>query len=169
MSAAKKRKIDDEGSVFNSEWCTKYFAVPHNQGAVCLVCQSTIAVIKEYNVKGHYTSKHSSQFDKIAGQARVDKIEHLKKSIGKQQSVFTTCKTNSEMVTKLSFKLCECMAEKGKPFSDGEFIKNCLTIFTEQACPEKNIWWSKLAFPALLFHAGQMIFQINFEREIEIV
>ena len=30
------------------------------------------------------------------------------------------------------------MAEKGKPFSDGEFIKNCLTIFTEYACPEKK-------------------------------
>ena len=37
MSAAKKRKLDDEGGVFNSEWCTKYFVVPHNQRAVCLV------------------------------------------------------------------------------------------------------------------------------------
>ena len=25
---------------------------------------------------------------------------------------------------------------KGKAFTDGEFIKNCLTIFTEYACPE---------------------------------
>jgi len=24
----------------------------------------------------------------------------------------------------------------------------------------KKVWWSKAAFPALLFHAGQMIFQI---------
>ena len=68
----------------------------------------------------------------------MDKIEHLKKSIRKQQSVFTTYKKNSELMTKLSFKLCERMAEKGKPFSDGEFIKNCLTIFTEHACPEKK-------------------------------
>ena len=30
------------------------------------------------------------------------------------------------------------MTEKGKPFGDGEFIKNCLTIFTECACPEKK-------------------------------
>ena len=41
-------------------------------------------------------------------------------------------------MTKLSFKLCECLAEKGKPFSDEEFIKDCLTIFTEYACPEKK-------------------------------
>ena len=31
MSAAKKRKIDDEGRVFNSEWCTKYLVAPHNK------------------------------------------------------------------------------------------------------------------------------------------
>ena len=51
MLAAKKRKIDDEGRVIKSEWCTKYFVVAHNQGDVCLVCRSTIAVINEYNVK----------------------------------------------------------------------------------------------------------------------
>ena len=45
-----------------------------------------------YNVKRHYTTKHSSQFDEIVGEARVDKIEHLKKSIEKQQGVFTTYK-----------------------------------------------------------------------------
>ena len=60
----------------------------------------------------------------------------MKNSFKKQQSVFTPYKKNSELVTKLSFKFCECMAEKGKPFTDGEFIKNCLTIFMEYSCPE---------------------------------
>ena len=81
MSAAKKKKIDDEGRVFNSKWCSKYLVVPHNQGVVCLVCQNTIAVKKEYNVKRHYTTNHSSQFDEILGQTRMGKIEHLKESI----------------------------------------------------------------------------------------
>ena len=63
-------------------------------------------------------------------------------------------------MTKLSFKLCECLAEKGKPFSDGEFIKDCLTIFTEYACPEKKNLVDQTNLPALLSHAGQMIFQI---------
>ena len=30
------------------------------------------------------------------------------------------------------------MAENGKPFSDGDFIKNCQTIFYEYACQEKK-------------------------------
>ena len=41
--------------------------------------------MKEYNVKRHYTAKHSSQFDEILCHARVDKIEHLIKYIDKQQ------------------------------------------------------------------------------------
>ena len=82
-SAAKKRKIDDHGSVFNSEWYTKFITVPHNQGVFCLVCQITITVMKEYYIKCHYTAKHPSQFDKIVGQVHVDKIEkiYLKKAV----------------------------------------------------------------------------------------
>ena len=86
-SVAKKCKIDDEGRALHSEWCPKYLVVPHNQGVVCLVCQNTIALMKEYDVKRHYTSKHSSQFDEILGQAWVDKIEHLKNVI-KNSNVF---------------------------------------------------------------------------------
>ena len=69
----------------------------------------------------------------------MDKIEHLKNSIEKQQSVFATCK-NSDSVTKLSFKLCERMAEKGKPFIDGEFIKNCLTNIHRTCVPREKIF-----------------------------
>ena len=80
MSSAKKQKIDCERRVFNSEWCTEYFVIPDNQGVICLVCQNTIAVIKEYNINRHYTTKHSFQFNKIVGQARIDKIEQMKNS-----------------------------------------------------------------------------------------
>ena len=58
MSAAKKRDIYNEGTVFNNEWCSKYIVVPHNQCAVCCVCQNMMAVMKEYYDKRHYTTKH---------------------------------------------------------------------------------------------------------------
>ena len=47
-------------------------------------------------------------------------------------------KKDSEKVTKLNSKLCEPMAEKGRPFRDGKFFRNCLTIFTEYECPVKK-------------------------------
>ena len=78
MSAAKIQKIDDEGRVFNTECHTKFIVVQHNKGVFCYVCPITVAVMKEYNIKRHYTTKYSSQFDKIVGQARVDKTKHLK-------------------------------------------------------------------------------------------
>ncbi|XP_067950220.1 general transcription factor II-I repeat domain-containing protein 2B-like [Watersipora subatra] len=59
-------------------------------------------------------------------------------AIKKQQAVFNSYKKDSELVTKLSFKVCELLAEKGKPFSDGEFVKSCLGIFTDFACPEQK-------------------------------
>ena len=113
--------------------------------------------MKEYNIKRHYTTKHSSQFDKIVGQARVDKIEHLKKSIKKQQSVFTIYKKDSELVTKLSFKLCECMTES---LSGTENLFKIVWKYS-QDCPEKKIiWLINITFPALLSYTGQMIFLI---------
>ena len=138
MSVAKKRKVDDEGRIFNNDWSNRYFVVQHNHGVVCVICQTTIAVMKEYNIKRHYTTKHSQTYGTLVGQARVDKLEQMNKTIKKQQGIFTSYKKDSELVTKLSFKICESIAEKGKPFSEGEFIKSCLGIFTDFACPEKK-------------------------------
>ena len=135
MFAAKKRKIDDEGRLFNKEWSDKYFVVQHNHGAVCVICQTTIAVMKEYNIKRHYTTKRSTIYDAVVGQDRVNKLEEMIKSLTKQQAVFTGYKKDSELVTKLSFKICELIAQNGKSFSDGEFIKDCLDIFADFVCP----------------------------------
>ena len=98
MPAVKKRNIYDEGRVFNSQRCSKYLVVTHNQGVVCLACQKTIANMKEYNVKRHYATKHSSNFDEIIGQTRVDKIKHFKNPL-KTQGVFTTF-TQTPLVAK---------------------------------------------------------------------
>ena len=137
MSPSKKRKINHERRKFSNEWCVKYFIVQHNQDVVCLICQSTIAVMKEYNIKRHYCTKHFASYDSIVGQSRVDKMQQLKKSLSKQQEVFHGYKKDNELVTKLSIKIAEAIAEKGKPYRDGEFI-NCLEIFIENVSPEKK-------------------------------
>ena len=54
---SKKRKITDEERAFNDEWFEKYFVVQQNKKAVCLICQSNIACLKEYNIKRHYLIK----------------------------------------------------------------------------------------------------------------
>ena len=52
---SKKRKITDEGRAFNDEWFEKYFVMQQNEKVFCLICQSNIACLKEYNIKRHYT------------------------------------------------------------------------------------------------------------------
>ena len=43
-----------------------------------------------------------------------------------------------ELVTKLSFEIFEIITEKEKVYSDGEFIKDCLELFTRRMFSEKK-------------------------------
>jgi len=68
----------------------------------------------------------------------VDKAHQLKKSLQGQQKMISLYKNDSQLGTELSFKFSEAIAEKGKAFSDGEFVKHCLMILAERACPDKK-------------------------------
>ena len=57
--AGKCRKVDDKGQTFQSAWREKYFFVEHYSKPFCLICQTSIAVMKEFNVKRHYVTCHS--------------------------------------------------------------------------------------------------------------
>ena len=60
--AAKKRKVDSERRVLNEKWEEKYFIVKaDNNTGNCLVCSERIAVLKDYNLRRHYETKHQSK------------------------------------------------------------------------------------------------------------
>src|SRR5688572_20237922 len=42
--------------------------------ALCLICNDTIAVLKEYTILRHYESKHSSNYSQFTGQLRTEKF-----------------------------------------------------------------------------------------------
>ena len=87
MWESRNKIFYDDGRVFNSEWCSKNLVVPHSQGVVCLVSQYMIAVMKEYNVKRHYSTEHSSSLMTFLVWHEWTKTEHKKKSSKKQQGV----------------------------------------------------------------------------------
>ena len=58
--ATKKIKICDQHRFFNNSWVDLYFFVEHKGKPLCLICQKTVAVMKEYNIKWHYDSEHKS-------------------------------------------------------------------------------------------------------------
>ena len=73
--------------------------------------RSKAITVKKYNIKRHYCTKNASKFYGIKGQLRFDKIEQFKKSLSMQE-VFYAYAKDIELLTKLSFKTSEVIAEK---------------------------------------------------------
>ena len=55
---SKRRKVDEEFKDFKEKWKKYFFIVNHLGRPTCLICNESIVVDKEYNIKRHYESKH---------------------------------------------------------------------------------------------------------------
>ena len=102
------------------------------------MCGDNVAVLKEYNLKRHYETKHEPDYSKYEDKLRDDKIEELKLMLNKQQTLFYKVNKESETAVRASYVIAEEIAKKRKPFSDGEFIKDCMMRAAEIVCPDKK-------------------------------
>lgn len=138
FSAVKKRKIDQEHRQFKDEWTEKFFFIESKPDVYsCLICLERIAVPKEYNIRRHCESKHS-QYKDLQGEARIKKAGELKTQLAKQQGVFAQKKKESECATFASYKVARLIARSARPFTDGDFVKDCLMEICEAVCKEKK-------------------------------
>ena len=62
-SSSKKRKIVDERRVFQEKWKELYFVTAVGDASQCLICQKSIAVMKEYNMRQHYKTMPKDKYD----------------------------------------------------------------------------------------------------------
>ena len=104
---------------------------------MCLICQETIAVFKDYNLNRHYDTKHK-KYCELTGQLRKDKIAKLKANLQSQTSIFTKKVSENEKIVQVSYELNELIAKEMKPFSDGEFVKKCILTAANTLFPDKN-------------------------------
>jgi len=132
-----KRKVDLECRAFKTEWTLNYFVIEINNKVTCLICSETIAVRKEFNIRRHYNTKHMAQYSALTENQRKEKLESLKRNAVSQRNLFVKLRNDNEAVTKVSLRIAHLLAIKGKPFTDGEFIKSCLLVAAEEICPEK--------------------------------
>lgn len=77
------------------------------------------------NVKRHYETKHANTYDKLSESDRAQKLKRLQDSLAMQQRFFTRANESNETTTKASYEVAMLIAEHGKPFTEGEFIKDC--------------------------------------------
>ena len=64
-------------------------------------------------------------------------MKKLKASLASQHNIFHRAKDISENATFASYEVAHLIAKHGKPFSDGEFVKECLIKVVRSLIPEK--------------------------------
>ena len=79
----RKRKVEEEMRKFNGKSTSEYFFI-ENAGSrhMCLICNQTVSVNKEYKIKQHYDSKHADGvYGKLKGRYRELKVKQLKEQL----------------------------------------------------------------------------------------
>ncbi|KAL7640058.1 UNVERIFIED_CONTAM: hypothetical protein RMT77_009472 [Armadillidium vulgare] len=84
----KKRKIDSECKKFKEQWRYQYFVIESSNKAMRIICNETISVLREYNIKRHYEAKHSQNYSKFTESLRLGKYESLKSDLTSRQLLF---------------------------------------------------------------------------------
>ncbi|XP_006030981.1 general transcription factor II-I repeat domain-containing protein 2-like [Alligator sinensis] len=138
MSTSKKRKVDTERRVFNKKWTSKYFFTEVGKKAFCLICKESLAVFKEYNLNRHFETKHASKYDKLSAQEKTKKAEEMVAAMQKEQSFSPKALEVRDGIMRTSYEIAHIIAKKSKPFSEGEFVKECILKSAAILCPDKK-------------------------------
>ena len=96
-----------------------------------------MAALKEYNVRRHYERKHASKYGTLQGQMREDKVREFKKRLAGQQNLLKKATTEADISVHANYLVSKILANRVKPFSDGEMVKECLEAVADVAFPEK--------------------------------
>ncbi len=100
-----KRKVDSENKAFQNQWEAEYMFTDIAGKPVCLNCGANVAVIKEYNLRWYYKTKHQDKLKNLNAEQKLQKVEELKRNLTSQQTFFTKVKSRSEAAVKESFHL----------------------------------------------------------------
>ncbi|XP_076342944.1 EPM2A-interacting protein 1-like [Tachypleus tridentatus] len=65
-----------------------------------------------------------------------------------QKNLFTRKFAENKSVTRTSYKIVHRMAERGKPFIDGNFNKECMTEAANELCLEKDNFFESISLLA---------------------
>lgn len=139
-----KRKYVEENRKFNDEWELKYFFIFKNEKPLCLICRENLSNIKECNLKRHFMTLHSV-YATFAKEIKEVKLKALKEELSSQQNIFRKFTFQPKSIVKASYCISNIIAKRMKPFSDGEFVKECIEAAVECLCPDKKQLFSDVS------------------------
>ncbi|XP_069993522.1 general transcription factor II-I repeat domain-containing protein 2-like [Penaeus vannamei] len=76
---------------------------------------------------------------------RLQKVEELMRGLKSRQAMFTYAKSQSEAAVKASFIVAKEVAKSARPFTEGEFIQNCMLEVRDAVCPDKRQLFSNVS------------------------
>ena len=89
-----------------TEWTYKYFFTNFGSKAtVCLICQESVAIFKEYNLKRHFQTKQGNFGSNLSESKLQQNASDMVKNLKQQQTVFVKQTLIQEATTKASFVL----------------------------------------------------------------
>ncbi|KAI6648979.1 General transcription factor II-I repeat domain-containing protein 2 [Oopsacas minuta] len=142
----RKRKIDNEKRGFDEDWTIKYFFEKGPKGLpICIICSYDCTVNKEYNLRRHYQTQHSKRYDELTGLFRDEAVKRLRTERISQKSLFVAQKQISEACVRASYRICEVIAKRTRPFTEGQMIKDCLAIAAAEVAPKQQNLFSTIS------------------------
>lgn len=138
MAEKKRRSVTDEKRVFQEKWENMYFVSEIKGRILCLICQKTISVPKDYNVRRHYETLHREMYETITGKARDEKIKQLKAGFKQMRAMFENINKTSEDCVRVSYMISHKIASSSRPFTDGQFVKDCMLNASQILCNDKK-------------------------------
>lgn len=107
--------------------------------AQCVICLKTVAVLKEFNVRRHWESEHGkSSYASMSAGERKAALTRLSGNLQKSTYLFRKQAEKGENLSRASYEVSRLIAARMKPFSDGDFIKECLLTTVDSICPEQR-------------------------------
>ena len=92
--------------------------------------------MKDFNINSHYETEHNAYGENLSENNRMKQITALRESLQKQHMMISRTCLSQELAIHASLVVAYKLAKHNKPFSDGEFAKECMDAILKIICPE---------------------------------
>lgn len=97
-----QRKTDAEGRRFQERWESGYMFLLQGEKPVCLLCYEAVSMMKEYNIRQHFDTKHGVKYAKCSLQEKKKKCQTIKRQ---------AATAKNDAAVKASFIVAEGIAQ----------------------------------------------------------
>ncbi|KAL6421117.1 hypothetical protein ACFW04_014112 [Cataglyphis niger] len=117
---------------YDKNWENNFFAFFRIRNkTICLLCGHKPSHVKKFLIERHYKNKNFNEYAKYNGKEKINLINSLKLVYEEGCNDNTNFEinnnaTSSEKAVTASYAISYLIAKHSKPFTEGEFIKECL-------------------------------------------